>query len=86
MEKSREIEIYLNYKATPEFSSTLTKHILDFLLHYRNQIPFTFNVFEKSLRKVEEEKSINFKRLKLINLAKDAYEKICVVKQVSGSL
>lgn len=85
MDKIKEIEINLNFKASPEFSCVLTKGIIDYLLHLRHQIPFTFDHFEKSIKKVEHEETSCFKRQKSINLAKETYERICGIKTVSHS-
>lgn len=79
-EKNNEIKIDLNVKVSPEFSCALTKGIVDYLLYYRHQIPFNFELFEKLIKQKEE--TTCFRKLKLINLAKNTYESICQVKTV----
>lgn len=79
----RQININLDFKTSPEFACSLTTNVINFLLHYRQIIPFNFEMFEKFIKKIKLEEVSCFKRLKSINSAKETYERICEVKEVN---
>lgn len=80
--EERQIKINLDFKATTDFLCSLTTSVVNYLLHSRNIIPFTFEQFEKSLKKIQTEEISCFKRLKTVNQAKETYERICEIKEV----
>jgi hypothetical protein len=82
--EERQININLDFKTTPEFACSLTTSVVNYLLHYRNQIPFTFDIFERTIKKIQLEEIECFKRLKSINLATETYERICEIKKVNN--
>lgn len=83
MSPSKDIKLDLNFKVSPEFSCVLIKGIVEYLLYYRHQIPFNFELFEKLIKNKKEEEANCFKKLKLLNLARHTYEGICGIKTVS---
>lgn len=81
--EERQIKINLDFKSSPEFACSLTTSVVHYLLHYRNQIPFTFEIFERAIQKNIQQEEISFKRLKSINAARETYERICEIKKVN---
>lgn len=81
--EERQIKINLDFKSTPEFACSLTTSVVNYLLHYRNQIPFTFEIFEQSIKKIQQEEITCFKRIKSINAARETYERICEIRKVN---
>ena len=81
-ENFKNISINLNFKPSSAFLSGLMVNFIDFLLWNRTQIPFTVDVLEKFLQNKNLDDIKCFKKLKAVKTAKDAYERICGVKEV----
>jgi hypothetical protein len=81
----KEISIELCGKPTRTLLTNLLQQLMVYLLHERAQIPFSFDVFEKFLANKHSEKIKCYKTEKQVSTAKETYEKICSIKQVSDS-
>ncbi|CAG9811243.1 unnamed protein product [Chironomus riparius] len=82
-ENYKNISINLNFKPSSAFLIGLMVNFIDFLLWNRTQIPFTVDMLEKFLQKKNLDDIKCFKKLKAVKIAKDAYERICGVKELT---
>ena len=84
----KEVEIYidLNIKPTNEIVKKLLLSFIDYVLHSRQQIPFSFDIFSafvKRLNKNEDvENNMNWKLVKQHQYAKETHDKIWGLKSV----
>lgn len=81
--------IDLNFKPTKNFETKLVISLFDYLLHFRAQIPFHFDLFERFIQtktRTENNEDVSkkpdWKTEKQIKLAVETYEKICLLKVV----